>query len=274
MANDYPLSVVIPVSDDVRIGECLASLPEGIEIIVVLNNNPSQEVKRIVELDYRCHPVFVEGVGCNLARIFNIGIASARSDCVMLLNSDCVVPDGLVSAIVGGLDRFDVVKARVSFSFDHYSTKLVAKVRWLHHHVFRDGKNLYGPGLAFHKSIAGRIGGYYFNQDMGWGEDGELSIRILGSGVSICYLEQEVIHGRETVHHDLRVAFRIGSGDRRYDQSNGVLLGSALLRDLTNTLFDRRGRFRLAIKKAGILSAVYFVVWKVANRIGYYAGRK
>ena len=263
------LTLIIPVSKDIRLQRCLDCLPAWVKVVIVLNNDPSAEVIAIALANSRCKTVKLCQSPCNLATTCNAGIALAETEWVMFTDPDCVISEALLLEVVQSFEGYDVVKARVSFASKSWSSRLVANVRYLHHHVFRDGTSLYAPGLAFRTSICSKIGGYFFDERISWGEDGELSSRILASGLVIRYLDQTVCHDSESMTHDLGGAIRIGAGEWQFDQSNNIAWSTRLRKDLM-AVFDQRGRFRQALAKFGFATALYFVVWKCMVKIGYY----
>ncbi|MDO8436045.1 MAG: glycosyltransferase [bacterium] len=265
-----PITVVVPVSNDKRIGKCIDSVDENAEIVVVLNNNPTTEVVDIVRISRRCKIIIINEKGCNLARVFNEGIKSATHDKIMLMNSDCTFQPGLIREASRQLDFYDVVKARVVFDYEKYSQYLVSQCRYLFHHIFDGGKNLYGPGLSFKKSILNMIGGYFFDERMGWGEDGELSNRIKSSSLKIMILKQNVDHGKEGMIHDLKIAYKIGKGSGIKNRKNGVSIKDALTADLRHILKDQKRQFRLAYKHGGPVLVNYFLLWKIVFHLGFY----
>lgn len=269
---DYlPISIVIPVSKDVKIRECIRNIDEGVEIVVVLNNCPSREVIDIVKADNRCKVIYVEGTGCNLAYVFNRGIISALNEKVLLTNSDCIFTPGLVSKVFVQLEQYEVVKARVAFSFSNRRQRLVAECRRLFHQVFDDGTKLFGPGLSFRKSICSKIGGYFFDETMGWGEDGDLSDRIYSAGIRLMIVKDYVLHGEEHVIHDLRVARSIGRGCRARDRITKRSLVEAFKSDWDYVINDPKRRFSTAYLEGGFPLFVYFIIWKMAFYWGYYS---
>lgn len=267
-----PMTVVIPVSSDKKIGRCIDSIDEDVEIVVVLNNNPTTEVMDIIRKSGRCKSMIVNEKGCNLARIFNKGIESATYSKVMLMNSDCTFQSGLIKKAYEQLDVYDVVKARVVFDHKNYRQRLVSQCRYLFHHVFQEGKKLFGPGLSFRKDIACGIGGYFFDENMGWGEDGELSKRIHSSFLKVLILSENIYHCEEGASHDLKVTFKIGKGNGIKERLEGFSLGESIAIDLKHFFTDHHNQFRLAYKNGGFLLLIYFFAWKIAFHLGYYKG--
>lgn len=265
------LSIVIPVSQDFRLLSCLKSIDIESEIVVVFNNNPSKKLIEISRKDQRVNPVVVNDIGCNLAKVFNIGIQASSHENVLLVNSDCVFLPGRLNVYFDELMIYPVVKGHIQFQSNSLATKLVAELRFLFHEGFSERKSLFGPGLAFHKSIRNRIGGYYFDEDMGWGEDGELSERIYASGLEVKHLPQDIVsHPPESMRHDLNVAYKIGYGEWIQHTKGGMKLAKAILTDAINLLCDKKKRFRVAFLYGGILLAVYLLIWKIVAHVGYY----
>lgn len=264
------ISVVVPVSRDLRIKECLESIDFPAEIIVVLNNQPAPEVIRIVERDVRCRSLYLPGRGCNLAQAFNLGIEAASQSKVVLTNSDCRFSPGLLEEISCGLESHEVVKARVDFDYGNYGQFLVAETRRLFHQVFDSGTKLFGPGLAFRKEIKTYLGGYFFDERMGWGEDGDLSRRIHASRRPYLIATSRVKHGSEGVRHDLKVAFRIGRGNRAKEAAEGKKLRKAWREDFRHLATDHHQQFRTAHEQGGWPLLLYFLLWKLSFHLGYY----
>ena len=271
LEENMNLSVIIPVSADFRLLKCIQSIDEDVEIVVVFNNNPSKRLIIESRLDPRVKVVTIDEAGCNLASVFNVGISNVSHNQVLLTNSDCVFYPGQVRACEDALKTAPVAKGSILFESNSFATELVAKLRFLFHEVFSERKNLYGPGLAFHRSIVNQIGGYYFDEDIGWGEDGELSKRIYASGLDVVYLEQTMLrHPPESIRHDLRIAYKIGYGEWIQHCKSGTTLPKAIVADVLNLFLDRSHRFRTVLAREGILLFGYLLVWKLTAHLGYY----
>ncbi len=263
------ISVVVPVSKDIKMAECLQGIDEAAEIIVVLNNNPSREVYEIAKSDPRCIPIVVPGEGCNLALVLNRGVAAARNNKVLIMNSDCIAPVGLIRKMSDLLDSYEVVKARVVFLHGTFLEYLVAETRYLFSHNFNDRRNIFGPGMAFKKEIIPKVGGYLFDEDIKWGEDGDLSRRIHKAGIAHIFTSEVLEHSPETIGHDLRVAGKIGRGTRIRDYKRGLSFSAGLGSVLKSTLFDEKFHLRMAFKQDGFWIAAYLILWKIYFLFGY-----
>ena len=267
--SECDISVIIPVSKDIKIKECLASVDEDVEIVVVLNNNPSPWVIEMVNADPRCVAVFIPGCECNLALVLNRGVEAATKHKVVVMNSDCIFPLGLIRKMTALLDSYEVVKSRVSFAHRSFGEHLVAQARYLFGHIFNNRQNIFGPGMSFQKDIVPKVGGYLFDEDLGWAEDGDLSMRIHGAGLTHYFTTETILHAPEKISHDLYIAGRIGRGKRVRDYKNGIgfWMGAGLL--VKNILFDENKHFALALKNSGLGVAIYLALWKFCFFGGY-----
>ncbi|MDP3014545.1 MAG: hypothetical protein Q8M92_09900, partial [Candidatus Subteraquimicrobiales bacterium] len=212
---------------------------------------------------------YLKGTGSNLSKAFNLGIKVSSNKKILIMNSDCTFEKGQLVKICDLLDYHDVIKTKIRFVYGSYSEKLVSKMRKLFHEYFNDGKNLFGPGLAFEKTIKNKIGGYFYDEGIAWGEDGELTKRINHANLNLLTLKSHIVHAPETMAHDLRVAMKIGSGKRVADIKSNKTLNSGILCLILENLLDRKGHFRLSYKHSGIQLVCYLTVWKVAFLLGY-----
>jgi len=269
-----PLSVIIPVSKDLQIKACLESIDALVEVVVVLNNQPAAEVVQIVKQDKRCRLIYASGRGCNLAKVFNIGIKVATYQKIVLTNSDCQFSPQLLSKIYLELDNYEVVKAQVDFEYHSYGQFLVSESRRLFHQIFDSGTKLFGPGLAFRREIVNKIGGYFFSEPMSWGEDGDLSKRIHQADLKLLILQEKIKHSSESILHDLNVAWKIGRGNRIKEKLAGVSYLVAFLTDIRHLFTDHHHQFRIAYKIGGFQLLLYFLLWKIIFHLGYYSKNK
>ena len=252
------ISVIIPVSKDIRLLRCIDSIDVDAEIVVVFNNEPLKELIQKAQVDQRVEAIVLPDRGCNLAQVFNIGIKQAKFSKVLLANSDCIFVKHQIAKTKRLLTEFEVVKGSICFESNSLMTRLVAELRFLFHEIFSEKKALFGPGLAFHRSIIKQIGGYYFDEDMGWGEDGELSQRIYASDLKVYYLDEPLLaHPPESICHDLRIAYKIGYGEWIQHSKQGIGLNMAIATDLLNLFVDRKKRFRRALTHGGLALAGY-----------------
>ena len=84
--NKLPISIIIPCADDLRVAQCIESIDENAEIIVVLNG-PTEQIKNLVK-KYFVKTFFLKER--NLGMALNVGIKNASYNRVLLMDSDCV----------------------------------------------------------------------------------------------------------------------------------------------------------------------------------------
>jgi len=189
---------------------------------------------------------------------------------LIIIVSPPPIPPGLIFKINLLLENYDVVKARVKFAFKNNKQRLVAECRRLFHHVFDGGTKLFGPGLSFHKDIHNKIGGYFFDERIDWGEDGELSSRIYEANLNYYIVNDCLFHDEENILHDLSVAWRIGRGSRQKNKNKKDFF----LEILEVNWHDPKNRIQIAYSEGGYSLAIYFFTWRVMTYLGYYFGKK
>lgn len=261
-------SIVVPVSNDLRIRNCLRSIDEQLEIIVV-TNHPSIEVISIIKKDKRCVLVKVDDKKCNLALMLNLGAKKASNNKVLITNSDCEFGPGTIRKIDKLLNKYDIVKVRVSFDFRSKPEYLVAKTREAFNTYFNTGKNIFNPGIGFTKRVIPKIGGYLFDEKLGWGEDGDFSRRVHKSSVKYIIIEKVLLHSPESIAHDLSTARKIGAGMRRFDKANEVYFLKGLFIITIELITDRKKQAKLIREKYGYSVVLYLILWKIFRIAGY-----
>lgn len=268
------ISIIIPVSKDIKIKKCLSSIQNNPEIIIVLNNNPSQEVIDVVKDDKRCVPIFLDTAECNLAQVINTGVQKARNEKIIIMNSDCIFSEGILDKININLNNFDIIKAHISFLYDTFFESLVAKVKYLYNHIFNNKKNIFCPGLAFNRKIIKEVGGYLFDEDMGWGEDADLSRRIHEARLPYLFMEEEIVHLPESIRHDLGTAVRIGTGKRMRDYKNNISFLRGIKAMFFDIFLDRYRHLKLSLEHEGLIVTIYLFIWKIFFFLGYFHQKK
>ena len=247
-----PLSIVIPCADDARIGSCLDSIDENVEIVVVLNGS-SSEVRKIVN-NYKVKRVNIRER--NLAKALNIGIEKSIHKKVLLIDSDCKFEKGAIRKLYAGLQNRYIAKGMIVYECDDFISRVIAKVR---DYTNYDTPKPYNPFLGIKKSIKKYIGNYYFDSDIHWTEDADLNSRLTKADIKVNYVfSAKAFHPPLSLKQDLRSAFRYGIGKRirvekRKSQSVGIHFSKV---------------FAVAFKK-GYWAGVYYFVWNCFYLIGY-----
>ena len=171
------LSVVICVSDDIRIINTLKSINDNCEVIVVLNS-PSIKVRQIVE-SFKNNNIYKLNIfeipEKNLSKARNVGTNKASYDKVVYIDSDCIVTKNCLKIYCKLLDEFLLVDGKVKYLDDNFQSKIISRVR---------EKGIPGyalcPSMGLNKKIIKYLNGYFFDEDIKWVEDTELNDRLRG----------------------------------------------------------------------------------------------
>ena len=209
------LTVVIPVRDDVRVGRCLASFDEARAHPLVVMNDPTQEVRELVE-GTGCDSLTLPAAGGPAA--CEAGMQSARTAAVLFMDSDCVFHPGTLTSFVDAVGTADFVRGVTIFRHHTRLQRVVARSRVRHTNM---PKMLFKVPLLVDRRVLPRIGGYLFDPRLVWTEDFDLTMRVRSSGATTRILRDGVvIHDALTPLRDLTSAYRYGQGHR-----GGVRLG-------------------------------------------------
>jgi len=253
ITKKLPVSIVIPCADDTRIKNCLASIDEKVETIVVFNG-ATKEVKKIV----KNHNVkIVEIPERNLAKALNAGIAKSKNKKIIFMDSDCRFEKGAIRKLYEGLTNYSVVKGKVVFESNSYMSGIIANVR---DYSYYDTPKPYNPFLGINKDIKKLIGNYFFDSDIHWTEDADLNTRLKNADIKVNYLfNARVFHPPLSLTHDLRSAFRYGIGKRirvEFGKTDGMGTHYTKVSDVIN--------------KKGLSAGIYYFVWNIFYSLGYF----
>ncbi len=267
------MSIVIPLKDDIKIKNCVASVYEEVETVIVLNT-PSDEVRKLVSgLDCTVEEIDEN----NLSRAYNVGIEASSSTNVLLMDSDCTFDPGTLRKLYHGLEKAPLSKGRVNFASSSLIGRVVALSR---EYQVSDILNAYSPPLAFKKNIKEAIGGHFFDDDLYWTEDYEFDQRVQRAGLKIHYdLSATIQHGELTLKSDLRSAFRYGTG--YFEGVNKGVTESCFMYGGRKTIprsiaYDIQRAAALPMlladvtRKKGVLPAIFMSAWMVTFSAGYY----
>lgn len=246
------LSIIIPCADDVRIKNCIDSIDEDVEIVVVLNGTTNEVVKILEDHSVRK----VEIKERNLSKSLNIGIESAANQYVILIDSDCRFEKGAIRSLFNGLQNSYIAKGMVVFQSNDFFSKVIAKAR---EYSYYNPPKPYNPFLGIRKDVKKHIGGYYFDETIHWTEDADLSTRLKKAEIKVKYIFSAIaFHAPITLRQDLRSAFRYGIGKRiRVEKKNSSGVGTHFLK-----IFD-------VIHTKSILTGLYYFIWNCSYFLGY-----
>lgn len=256
------LSIVIPVKDDIRIKQCIDSIDENVEVVVVLND-PSKEVEEIVsEIGENLNVVKIDEA--NLSKAYNYGILNAKYENIFLMDSDCIFSRGCIKKLYDGLSNSDLAKGKVVFKKNSKISNIIAKVREF---TTSDFCNAYSPPLAFKKDIVNKIG-YYFDPDLRWEEDYEFNLRVKKNKLSINWIQEaEIYHPELTLYRDLKSAYNYGTG-----HYIGIVKGIYKKNNLPYNVKRRMKKIQkeYILKNKGRDALFYYNIWSLAYKAGIF----
>lgn len=246
------ISVLIRSNESENVFDCIASVKKTsprarIVVSVVASKDIS---KRLTKLGIvNC----IVGRG-NISRTTNKGLELIKNGKVLITDSDTIFSKDCISRLDQDLDKYDVVKPRLVFQTNlTITSKLIANLR-----CYFNSKNtkMFTPGLAFDVSIKRKIGGYYFDEKVFWGEDSEFSNRIEDQNLKTFFDKKAVIyHPKVSLKHDLAGAFLIGA--KKPERKT-----------LIEIVKKRLTTFREIYKAFGCQTLLYSFLWYLIFDIG------
>ncbi len=247
------VSIIVPCATDTRIADCLESIDENVEIIVVLNG-PTQEVVQIVN-KYSVKVITLSER--NLPKSLNAGIEAASNQRIILMDSDCVFHPKAIRKVYFSLSKHFVAKGKVVFKYKNTISLWISKVR---DYTNSNTVKAYNPFLGLRKDIQQHIGGYIFDDRIYWTEDADLNKRIVEAGLKIKSVPDAIAyHPPLTLKQDLISSFRYGIGKRIRVEKN-----------ITKGIGSKFSKIPDFVIKKGIFPVIYFFVWNCFYTAGYF----
>ncbi|HKC04441.1 MAG TPA: glycosyltransferase [Patescibacteria group bacterium] len=202
------MSVLIRADKDERVFDCISSIrktsPNSDIKVSILHNKSLEE--RIAKLGIK-YCVVPKG---NISITTNRGLKLIKNDKVLITDSDTIFDKNCIKLINKALNKYQVVKPLIIFKNDGSTRSiLVANLR-----TYFNSKNnkMFTPGLAFRMHIKNKVGGYYFDNKVAWGEDSEFSNRVEYAKLRTFVIKNaRLFHPPVTIRHDLGGAFLIGA---------------------------------------------------------------
>ena len=247
------ISLVIPVSNDSKIDECLKSINKEVETIVVLNK-PSKEVNRIIKKWKKKNKKFelkvIKLKNKNVSKARNMGARKTKYNKILFLDSDCTLEKNCLNEINKRLDNYEIVKGKV----------IIGKRE---QNILKD--DFFTPNLGIRKNVFKKLNG--FDEKIKIAEDYELSLRINNSRFSRTQTPKAIVY-----HPDIRKFFRgiktfykLGIGYSVIDRKNK---NRNCLKRATSVLGLRK---IISIESPKEKFRRFFVLpWRI---IGYFYGR-
>lgn len=262
------ISILIPVSNDLKIIEALKSIDEKVQVVVSLNK-PSQEILKLVKnIQKKRFPALknLDIVFCkidykSIAGAYNNGIKTAKYDNILLMDSDCIFEKGTIKKLFLNYKGNLLSKGKVIFKRSSFLSGVIARAREFH---TSDKVSAYSPPLLFKKKIINYIDDYYFHPNLCWLEDSEFDKRVRDAKLNISYDPEAIIYHPElTIKNDLKSAFWYGVGKRI-----GVKIG---IHDKPTGIIGSFKKYVInASKVKGLASGIYLFIWKLALLFGYW----
>lgn len=261
---DPEATVVIRCKDDERVFDCIKSIDESVETIVVMNPNEDLE-RRLGEIGVICK----HSPPGNLSIVSNIGFASASADKIIITDSDTIFGEKCIFAMIEGLNEYDVVRSPLRFGRrDEFLSRELAEAR----DYVNSLPVVYTPGIAVSRNLPEKIKGFLFDDAIPFAVDANLNFRIQQENVPVLYLENVWIsHSAESVKHDLKAARRIGSGCRESSKRLVTLYPEIPETEIGSALKGvKRSHYYDLFKKKGFRVFLYQLLWDIAFYRGFY----
>lgn len=254
------VTIAILCSKDHSIRKCLASIPNNVSIIVMLNN-PDEYVERVVKQDKRVTVCRLDE--SNLGLLRQTAIEYCKTPGIFFMDSDCILTSQTVKCVERELNLYEAVSVPMRYRYYSFETKVVSKCR-----RFTTPDDMLFMPAAFRIDVQDKIGGYLFDRRLAWGEDSDQRRRLKIANIPFGISNGYVFHKALTINEDARSAFRLGRGN--YIQIKyGITKPRTLLSDLSIIK-----ELRLALKCAcdqGIMAGLYHLfIWRTAYKCGYW----
>lgn len=254
------VTIAILCSKDHLIRKCLASIPQNVPIIVMLNN-PDEYVERVVKRDKRV--IAYRFDESNLGLLRQMAIEYCKTPGIFFMDSDCVLTRQTVKYVERELNHYEAVSVPMRYRYYNLETKVVSMCR----RFTTPDEMLFMPA-AFRIDVQDKIGGYLFDRRLAWGEDSDQRVRLKNANIPFGISKGYVLHKPLTVKEDARSAYRLGKGT--YIQVKyGVAKPRNFLRDLS-IIKELRMALECACEQ-GIMPGIYHLfIWRTAYKYGYW----
>lgn len=251
------LSVVIRCCDDKRVFQCIDSVDEDVEIVVSLCKNDG--IQRKLEKMNIHYCIVPRG---NLSITSNVGFEAATHHKVIITDSDTVFKKGCIKQMYSAFEKFKVVRPRILFLYDSKISfsKVVAEARDYVYSL----PVVYTPGIGVRKDLIPDVGDFLFNNPVPFAVDADLNFRLREAKIPVKYLKNaHISHIAVSIKHDLKAAFRIGSG---------CVISAAILSKQKNFPFNAtkiRKKLKAVksidypkiVRKKGVKIFIYQLIW-------------
>jgi len=259
--------VVIPVRADPLVRKALCSIPNGVDVVVSMND-PSEEVRCIVsEFAAACpNLIVVETTKVGMAAAVNLGVSTARRDKIVMLDSDCELDNDTLPAYSRALDHSSFVRGRTEVAAGQGWSSFSGLGQAALNEAFARHPRLIGPSIAFRRSAFLKLGGY--DDESGGSCDHEFVLRMEDKDIVPAYEPAAVIrHQPITFRIDCRSHVGYGRSMKYIDAKRGGRYGLSicLLRFYPSVLWTK-------LRQRGLASVLRSFVMGSLMLLGYCMG--
>lgn len=237
--QNYWFTVIIPVKDDIRILNLIASInkqPEHKKVEYILSFNGAKEnfvrlIKEKINENIENYQILISD-DSGTAKAINLGIRKSSSSRIIIIDSDCTLGDDYLEVMKESLERNEIVNGRVIFKGNNLFSKYTARLRTI---VYGNQNNIfYSPNLGMHKEIINQLG--QFNTKLKYGFDSEFSSRVIKAGYQVYFDPNAVVYHlcHENLWREIFIWIHYGKG-RAYRYNSGCF-GIKNLKNLINML--------------------------------------
>lgn len=253
--DSIPLSIIIPLSKDWRIINCLDSIDCKVEVIVILNG----KYDKLLEKELRKRDIkIIKMNNFSFSKFYNLGIANASYNKIFFMDSDCIFRKGKIKEMYVLSKKYPIVKYSIKFNYDDLISKIVARAREF---TTSDKPNLFIPGAIFDKTVFKRIG--LFNEKITHSADAEMQNRIIRSNIKWIHRKEIIIEHKPTrFAEDLRSGFNYGTGRAEKHILESRRIKFEIVKEIMDFLLS-------GIKEKGLITGLYLFIWKITFSTGY-----
>lgn len=261
--NAINTTIIIPVKNDRRVLDCVASIDQPCPVLVVVNGSPRLFFELAKRTLFNCCVVTCPQAG--LGRAYNYGLDLCTTEYAILMDADCVFSEGTIQRLIDGFRSAPLSKGRVVFRYSSLLSKFIAKYR--EHHT-SDWINAYSPPLGLSRSLVKHFLGSFFDDGLEWAEDLDFDFRVQEKGIRIAYDPDAIVyHPPLRIAQDLQAAKCYGQG---YAQGvkRGIFPKPEVKTFEKRFISEARHMYNVAHIK-GFGTALYSLIWRQYYRAGF-----
>jgi len=249
-----PVSVIIPVCDDWKIFNCLDSIDEKVETIVILNGDYDKNIEKALK---KTNVSILKMKKFSFSKFYNLGIKKSSYNRIFFMDSDREFKKEALKRLYEESKRYSIVKGKEEFSHNSIFSKITSKAREF---TNSDKPDLYIPGIMFRKNIFKKVG--LFNEYIKHSADAEMRDRINEKKIKWSYvLEAKIIHSPIKINEDLKSAFKYGTGRSQKHKIKN--------KKMPNFPKEAYFYFIEGTKRKNIIVGIYLLIWYFFFAVGY-----